>query len=365
MPDTEVIVNTQDASLTSMWGFSATLTACPVCGHSFIHRSQYNPARCPNCLSDSITEKEEDFELALAPPELLINATISEANLTNAVQSFAAGIPYPPLDLRPDSIRKRLLQIFLPAWLVDSKVIANWQAEAGYDYEVVSHQEKYSDQSRGWTTTQIKETRIRWETRAGTLEREYHNVPAPAIENDSEIQRKLSRFDQSTATGFHPEQIPNECMIQVPDRDQSDAWPDAMLGFQNRAAEETRRACKANHLRQFRWQPEFPDVHWSFLLRPVFSSYYLDDEGKPHHILIHGQTGKTYGKRRASMRRAQATATNIVIAAAAIFFLTLLIGSASVLFPPLLIIAGFFLIGAILVGLAALFPIIQVWRFNR
>ena len=89
------------------------------------------------------------------------------------MQGFSQGIPYPPADLSPENLQQRLQRLFIPAWLVDASALASWQAEAGFNYEVVSHQEKYSDTQGGWRTQEVKEPRVRWEPRLGKLERTY------------------------------------------------------------------------------------------------------------------------------------------------------------------------------------------------
>ena len=204
------------------------------------------------------------------PPELVFPFTLQPQTLAQRVQGFTQGIPYPPADLSPENLQKRLQRLFIPAWLVDAGVRAGWQAEAGFNYEVVSHQEKYSDTQGGWRTQEVKEPRIRWEPRLGKLERTYPNIALPAVEKDPTLQKSLADLEASSAKSYAPD-LAGEAFIRLPARNRKDAWPDALPRLQALAAEECRQAAGADHLRDFRWTAEFPSQNWTILLQPLYA----------------------------------------------------------------------------------------------
>jgi hypothetical protein len=278
------------------------------------------------------------------------------------VQSFASGIPYPPQDLTPEKLRSRLRRVYLPMWLVDAGVGAAWKAEAGFDYQVVSHQDRYS--GSGWTSQQVKEGRIRWEPRLGRLERSYANIAAPALEEHLALQAALGSFDLSAARPYKPEDG-RQAFLRLPDRPPQDAWSEAQLAVQAAAAEECRQAARADHLRQFSWQPEFKDQNWTQLLLPVYTAYYLDDDQQAQRLLIHGQTGKISGARRASMRSATRATLTWLAVAGLILVLGLVLAGASLAFPPLLALGVLGLAIALIIGLGAIVPLVRAWWFNR
>ena len=47
------------------------------------------------------------------------------------------------------------------------------------------------------------------------------------------------------------------------------------------------------------------------MLLPVYAASYLDDQGQPQSIFIHGQTGQIAGTRRSSMQRAVRVAVRL------------------------------------------------------
>jgi hypothetical protein len=131
------------------------------------------------------------------------------------------------------------------------------------------------------------------------------------------------------------------------------------------AAEECCKAAGADHLRDFRWSPEFYSQEWTLLLQPVYSTYYLDDEGQPRPVYINGQSGAISGVRRASPKRAQRRSLTILIAAAVIFMVSLLLVLGGALVPPLLAVGGVGLFAGVVVAFAAAVPAMVAWQFNR
>jgi hypothetical protein len=354
------------SDLTAAWGNELAAAVCEHCDWSYLLPVEATPERCPHCFETALNPlmAHVDHLPHHAPPESVLPFTVSEDALAQSIKAFARGIPFPPYDLRPDSLRTRLETLYLPKWLVDGAVTATWQAEVGFDYEVVSHQAQYEQVRSTWRSQEVIESRIRWEPRLGRLDRTYHNIPAPALEESSEIESKLGKYDLDPARPYQPETVTGTT-VRLPSRSTADAWSEACPGFQATAAEECRRAASADHIRSYRWEPTFDSQHWTLLLLPAYSTYYLDDEKKPQPLLFHGQSGRVSGERRASLKRAQRTMWIIIVIAVTLFIVSLLGTVASVLAPGLLVIGLLGLITSLFVGLASLVPIIIVWRFNR
>ena len=355
-----------DQDLAAAWDVPLIVTVCEHCDWNFLSPAGSIPQTCPHCFQDSLSAVKEELQgmTYLKPPELMVPFTLPAANLAKVIQEFAGNIPFAPQDLKPEILRGRLRQLFIPMWLVDSDVQAIWQAEAGFDYEVVSHQDYYNENRGGWASREVKEGRIRWEPRLGRLERSYQNIAAPALEEHNRLNKALGSYNLAEARSYHSHGLEN-AFVRLPNRSNEDAWPDAQPAIRAAAAEECRRAASADHIRQFSWKPEFKQLNWTMLLLPLYTSYYLDDEDKPQPVLLHGQTGRVHGIRQASMKRAKRAALIVLGIAVCVFLLSLLLAAASVLAPPILALAVLGLVVALLVGAGAALPIATVWWFNR
>lgn len=355
MPETEL----------EAWGRDVRAALCPCCDWAYLLPAERPLPRCPHCFDGELVSlAEEVMELpTIRPPELVLPFEVPTETLAQQVTRFAEGIPYPPEDLNPQALRERLQPIYLPLWLVDVEVTAAWQAEVGFDYEVLRHQEQYSD-AGSWRTRQVKETRVRWEPRVGRLQRRYDNLPAPALEDAAMLEHALGRFRLEAARPYAPNVLEHG-LVRLPNRLPEDAWHDAEPGLQSAAAEEVRQAARAQHLRDFRWAPQVQSQHWTLLLKPLYTTFYHDDAGQPQPVLIHGQTGQVSGARRASLKRAQKTALLLGSITAVVLVLSLLALVSSFVLPPLAIVGGLGIILALILGGAALIPLVRVWRFNR
>jgi hypothetical protein len=348
------------------WGINLDAWVCEHCEWVFFTPDSGAGGRCPHCFADALNPLTHDLDqLGYShPPEKLLPFTLAGAELDAPIRRFAKGIPFPPADLKPEHLRARFQPVYVPMWLVDTRVDARWKAEAGFDYQVVSHRDRYEEHGGGWQSVEYEETRVRWEPRLGNLARTYENVPAPALEDHAELQRALGGFEIDSAQPYQPEAISN-AWVRLPDRPPQDAWPDVAPALRARAIEECRVAAEADHLREFRWTPAYRGQHWTQLLLPVYTSFYLDDDGAPQAVTVHGTTGQIAGARRGSMKRAQRVSLVLLLIAVAIGFFSLLgiaIPGLNLALMPLGILG---LALAFLLGLSSVFPIAAVWRFNR
>jgi hypothetical protein len=355
-----------EQNLTKIWNIDLTAAVCEACDWNYLLPAGALPAACPHCFQASLTEISEEAvaQLYSQPPESIVPFTLSGERVAAAINQFAHRIWFAPRDLTAQNLQARLQQVYLPMWLVDNEVWATWQAEAGFDYEVVSHQDSFDDKRGGWVSRKVTETRIRWEPRVGRLTRTYHNTAAPALEEHFALQKQLGAYNLKDAKSYRPDAI-GRAFIRLPNRQRSDAWPDAIPPLQATAAEECRQAARADHARNFRWKAEYGNLNWTLLLLPMYSTYYLDDDQAPQPVLIHGQSGRISGPRRASMKRAQQTALIILGVAVVIFLLSLIVGGIGLMMPPLLVAGIIGLIIAIVIGLLAIAPLVIAWQFNR
>lgn len=352
--------------LNEAWQIELATFTCEHCEWAYFVPAGTQVDKCPYCFRSPLVELTGHVPGSphLRSPERMLPISVPQEILLRSIQKFASRIPFPPPDLKSDRLQARLQPLYLPMWLVDAEVQATWRAEVGFDYQVVSHQERYDQAHGGWTTQEVTETRIRWEPRVGRLHRLYENIPAPALEEHRKLMLKLGEFDLAEAVAYDPELV-FQGAVRLANRIPKDAWPDALPEVQRLAMEECRVAADAEHLRDFKWNPEYPGRVWSQLLLPVYTSYYTDDEQNIQPVLIQGQTGKVSGPRRGSIKRAKQVSQIIALLAFAVVafsLMTLAIPGLGALLSPLVVLG---IILAIILGMGAIVPITVVWFFNR
>ena len=340
----------------STWQRPLQGAICEYCDWSYLLSPAEEMPICPHCYQTTLTPLGDDDLDQNSAPELILPFAVVDDHVQEQLHSFCKSFRFTPRDLQAKNLQNRLRRVFIPSWLVDSDVTAFWQAEAGFDYQVVSHQESF--QNNGWHSREVQETKIRWEARAGQLQRHYDNVSAPALEEIGGVQAHLGSFARKEAVTYQQEML-EKSLIRLPNRDRIDAWPDTHPKFKELAAAECRDAARADHIRQYKWQAQYENQQWSLLLLPVYSTYYFDDHQQPVPILLNGRTGQFSGIKRASMKKAKRATTILAILAGLLFLLTLallFLGSSLLLLTAVL---TFF------VGIGAILPIAYVSRFNR
>jgi hypothetical protein len=295
---------------------------------------------------------------------MIIKPQLSRETAVAQIEAFAQRIAFRPKDLTAANLIGRLRQSYIPLWLVDADVRASWQAEIGYNFEAVSYREAFSESRSGWQTEQVQEARIGWEPFFGRLNRTYHNHHAPALEDEFIMHRRLGDYDLSAAEPYHPGLL-SESFVCLPSRPPEDAWAAAEPGFMKDGTAECQKAAGADHIRDYRWTAEFDNFNWSQLLRPVYSTYYLDDDGRPQPIYINAQTGFLSGSRRASMRRAQRLTITILLISIVVFVLGIAVAATSSLWQPAFYLSALPFLLAVAIAIVSLLPLYFAWNFNE
>lgn len=308
----------------NQWPADLQLAGCEACDAIFLLPPAQAQARCPACGQQTLTpfDAAADRPVYTQPPELVVPFAVRPADLRQTVTNFARRAIFPPDDLTAENLNGRLRPLYLPMWLVDTAVSARWEAEMGFDYEVVSHREKFKDDK--WVTERYTKRKVRWEPRLGTLARDYHNISAPALEEQAQLEEWVGRYKLDAGRPFQPNDL-DGALVRLPNRPPQDTWPEAQIGCQQRAAAECRRAAGADHIRQYRWSAEFQNQQWTQLLCPLYSSYYTGENGRTYVIFVHGQSGRLVGYRRASMVKARRWALIIGALAGVLLLASLLL----------------------------------------
>lgn len=351
----------------SLWGSSLQPAGCTQCGQAHL----VEPARlgqpCPSCGRGRLAP--QPARLRPEPPELQAPFLKTGSALLPIFQRFTSPIWLRPDDFNPESLTRKAVPVYWPAWLVDSDVSGAWQAEVGYDYQVQSSQETYG--GSGWQSRPLVETRIRWEPRAGELSRHYDNITAPAASDQARLLSLLGEYLPGQARPFDARELAPQPgshetpVVRVPDLPPESAWPLAKDRLDQAVSMECCQAARGQHIRSFRLQAEYRSLHWTQLLLPMYVTFYTDDAGQVHPVYINGQTGTIGGLRLASQKKGWRLAGILVAVALGLFLLGLL-GIALGPVASALSVAGMVFIAlAFVAGLAALVPAIYPWQWNR
>ncbi len=319
---------------------------CDGCGALF--RADADGEVCPACGAGRLALAEPRIDGA---PELAVPFATVDGAVQKSLSAFAGEIWFPTDDLA--KIPGRVRQIWWPRWLVDADIAGSWEAEAGFDYQVASTQEVYSG---GWTTRDVTETRIRWESRAGRATLAYANISVPALAIQEEaVFSSTTAWDDSLSGPW----------IRLPDRSASEQWPAAVLELRRRVSADCIRACSAEHIRDFYLEMHAEQAGWTWLLTPIWATWYTDDDGIRHVIRVDGVTGEVEGPRLASKRKGRILALILLSSAIVCAGIGLFIGLIGILLWPLLAVAAVLLVLALILACVAIWPAVHPGQWNK
>jgi hypothetical protein len=344
----------------ALWGVALQPAGCPRCGRVFLVPAQRLGVRCPACAAAALAA--QPARLRLEPPELAVPFRATASGLSAALDEWTRAVWLRPKDLSVSVLGARLVPLYVPMWLVDAEVSGNWQAQAGYDYQVASANEHFQDGR--WSTQRVTETRIRWEPRAGQVRRGYQNVAAPALDEHARLTARLGDFAVESAGPYAPAALA-EAIVRLPNLEPDAAWPFARARLDQRVTADLQSAAGAQHLEQARLALDYQGLHWTQLLLPVFATAYQDDDGHWIPVLINGQTGRISGLRRASQKLGWQWTGAIAAVALVLFILAAGLSAAGVLFPPLVALGGVLMLVSFAIGLLAPIPAVWAWQHNR
>jgi len=348
---------TQDVQ--SIWGQPLTPHGCKNCGQVHLAAAERPNQICPNCGSRNL--EIQPAMLRPEPPELCIPFSQKAANAKQNFSEFCK-VWLSPDDFTADNLQARLTKVFLPMWLVDCTVEGHWQAGAGFNYQIKSSQESYH--SGDWHTKEIIKTRIRWEPRAGTINRNYNNVSVPAFTGYTKFISKVGKFRLDQAIRYQRDTLADS-PVRVPDLSPENAWPIARDNLNKIARHDCEEAVGADHIREFKIHADYTKPNWTQLLLPIYFTWYKDEDETTIPVYIHGQTGKIVGPRLSSQRKGWKWAGISVLIAVGLLLLSLLSFAGTALLPFLSILGVLFGIFAFLAGLFAVFPAVYPWQWNR
>lgn len=344
----------------NIWGCSLTPVGCLECGQAHLV-PQYNPGQaCPNC--GSAQTQPQPAMLRQEPPELYLPFVESATDVKQKLTAFHKNVWLSPDDFTSDHLHTRLTPLFLPMWLIDCTVDGQWKAETGFNYQIKSSQEDFH--SGDWHTKEVIKTRIRWEPRAGTINRTYNNVSVPAFNDYTKFIEKIGRFKVDQAVHYDSKIFSNS-FVRIPDFSPENAWPIARDNLDKIARNDCETAVGADHIREFAIHADYIAPNWTQLLLPVYFTWYANEDNLPVPIFIHGQTGKIVGARYSSQRKGWKWAGISALIATTLFVLSLLSFAGTALLPFLSVLGVLLGVLSFLAGVFALYPAIYPWQWNR
>lgn len=282
------------------WYAGGTIDNCPACKRVFLSPEKKRNKLCPLCFSAEL--QAQPSLVRREAPESLIPVAISKAQLTKILDGFTHKIPFKTADLTPENLVDRMQLVWWPQWLVDGDLEGEWSGTVGFDYQVQTAQESFGNS--GWQSKAKLRTETRYEPRKGYLRRHYDNIPVPALRNHNERLKQIGAYDNLKAVYCEPGAV-GQNYVQMPEVQPQELLEQAKTRLRDHAVGEIAQATGADRRREINFDGQYLNLNWTEFLLPVLSTHYLDDQGVTQGVWLNGQSGKIYGRRLASVKKAR------------------------------------------------------------
>lgn len=265
-------------------------TRCTNCGAEVAFAEHARSRECCFCGSPQVLE-EGSLRRTLRP-ESLIPLDVGRATVEAKFREWVRSRWFAPSALSRTR-EFRAVGVYVPFWTFDCRADSQWSADAGFYYYVPVTRVVMVN---GRPTTRVTmERRVRWEPAAGSRADTYDDWLLHASRGiPAGLSAKLGRYDLARLVPYKPEYLAGwsaeEYAVGV---------DDACNSFVELVQAEQRRRCSGDvpgdTQRNLQVRTHIQDVYFKHVLLPVWSLTY-QWKGKPHAVLIHGQTGQVVGQ---------------------------------------------------------------------
>jgi len=340
------------------WMPAAGVEVCPACKRVFLIPAQKSKQACPLCYQADLVP-QPGFVHQEAP-EIILPAQVTTEDLQQKLTKLIEGVPYCVEDLSVKNLMNRAQVVWWPLWLVDADLEGNWTGSMGFDYQVRTAKENFG--SQGWQSKQALRTQTRYEPRQGTLKRHYDNIQVPALRSHEKRMEQIGKYDQKKSVYYQAGMV-SQNSVQLPEIEPQELLEVAQTRLHNAAEQEIMQASTAQHRQNVKFTGKYLNFNWTQYLLPLISTSYRDEDGGTHPIILNGQTGKIYGKRLASMRKATQWTLGLMAVPALLLMAAIVIFLVAPASLPVELACG----GVILFFLAllALLPLLRAYTWNN
>ncbi len=270
------------------WGVQRQVLHCDACGAEFSIAPDTISTTCAFCASNQvniITIPEE----TLRPRYLIPFKIPPEKTLSLAKDWLGKGWCHPP-ELAGETILHRFYGIYLPFWVFNAHVKADWRAQVGYQ-QTYRH---YNASQKRWETR--TRTVWKWEDGQARLDVNDFLVSGSAPKRLSHrILNKLYPFNMKDLVTYAPDFLAG-WQAKAYETTLPEAWETGKKAIREEAKNACYRQIPTSQVRNFSMNAVFSDETWRYILLPVYLAAYRYDH-KVYQVMINGQTGAIAGSK--------------------------------------------------------------------
>lgn len=308
---------------------------CDSCGAELAVTPQTLATTCPFCASNKVNLSDATGEDVLRPHMLIPFKIKGETNRERAREWLGQGW-FHPKELAMNATLDRFTGIYLPFWIFNADITADWRAEVGYEQT----RRYYDGGSNTWRTR----TEINWRWEDGRVQIGLNDLIVPATSHiNQRIFQRILPYSLDELVVYEPEFLAG-WQAQSYDITLPRAWETGKILMRESAKKACYKDIPSNHVRNFSMSADFANESWLYILLPVYLASY-QFEGKIFQILINGQSGAIAGQKPVAWKKVWLAIAALLSPGITIGIIGLLLATLGIGIIPMMLALIFLLIG--------------------
>jgi DNA-directed RNA polymerase subunit RPC12/RpoP len=266
------------------WGIERKSIHCASCQAVFSAQEGELSTTCPFCGSNRVSTQAAMHDFIR--PGHMIPFGIDRDQCRTLVKTWLGKGWMHPSDLRKTDAIGSFAGTYLPFWIFDAHIDAQWKAQVGYE----ETKRVYRDGK--WET----ETEIRWQWESGRVHLPIHNLLVYGTSKLSKVLlERLYPFDLSQLAEYESGYLAG-WQAQAYDIGLKPAWEVGKDRMRDKAKDACYDDIPTSHVRNFSMTADFGEERWRYVLLPVYLATYAF-QNETYHVMVNGQTGAVAGQK--------------------------------------------------------------------
>jgi Zn finger protein HypA/HybF involved in hydrogenase expression len=268
------------------WGEARKELECELCGGYTSVPLDSLTHTCPFCGSLQVIQRQAPQD-ALRP-RLLIPFALTPDTCQERVAAWLGNTWMAPSGLRSLAATTFFTPMYIPFWMFDARVEADWRAEV--------------ERTEGSGSGSNRRTQKVWRWESGHVWRVFDDLLTGGSRRVSLLLLgQISKYDPGQLAQYDPKYLAG-IQAQSYDIPLEDAWEMARTLMREMVREECRARAGADNVRNFSVQLDYADETWRYILVPLYIATYQHGR-KTYQLLVNGQTGAVAGQRPVDWRK--------------------------------------------------------------
>ena len=273
-----------DVDTASTWDNEVEVVKCESCGAETVVSKEVTAISCAYCGSSHVLSSKQTAGIK---PEGVLPFLIDRNKAEEISKKWFTRRWLAPNDLKVLYQSERLQPVYVPYWTYDADTSSRYRGQGGENYTVTVERDG----------EEVTETRTRWYSVSGHIDRFFDDVLVNASNNYNEgLMNSIEPFNTKELKSYKPEYMSGYSAERY-SKDVKGCFDTAKNKMQTIIKEDARKQILRSYdeAQVTSVSTNYRNVTYKHVLLPIWSTYY-SYKNKKYQYIINGQTGEIKGQ---------------------------------------------------------------------